>query len=257
MDTYHEIKMQVKTQLKGHFLFLYGWLLFVSLLIALIQNVGGFLGNGLGATLLSLALSLLCVVVNNTMLLSVYSKGSEVYVSANQDIRYSFSKAGEQIVIGLCLSLLQLFLQIAVSVCAFLPILYMLVSAFLSLFFVYWYACIAWLIYDQDTHIKDLFIKPLHIMKVQASALFWAGGFYVLWNILSQIGLSMVLKPFIKESDSLEQALLTLVQQGADHMETIWLLLAFCIVYFLVQYVILVVLYTFLANVYEMSRERS
>lgn len=94
-------------------------------------------------------------------------------------------------------------------------------------------------------------------MKVQASALFWAGGFYVLWNILSQIGLSMVLKPFIKESDSLEQALLTLVQQGADHMETIWLLLAFCIVYFLVQYVILVVLYTFLANVYEMSRERS
>ena len=73
----------------------------------------------------------------------------------------------------------------------------------------------------------------------------------------SQIGLSMVLKPFIKESDSLEQALLTLVQQGADHMETIWLLLAFCIVYFLVQYVILVVLYTFLANVYEMSRERS
>ena len=133
----------------------------------------------------------------------------------------------------------------------------MLVSAFLSLFFVYWYACIAWLIYDQDTHIKDLFIKPLHIMKVQASALFWAGGFYVLWNILSQIGLSMVLKPFIKESDSLEQALLTLVQQGADHMETIWLLLAFCIVYFLVQYVILVVLYTFLANVYEMSRERS
>ena len=71
MDTYHEIKMQVKTQLKGHFLFLYGWLLFVSLLIALIQNVGGFLGNGLGATLLSLALSLLCV-------------GSEVYVSANR-----------------------------------------------------------------------------------------------------------------------------------------------------------------------------
>ena len=95
------------------------------------------------------------------------------------------------------------------------------------------------LLYTSDTHIKDLFIKPLHIMKVQASALFWAGGFYVLWNILSQIGLSMVLKPFIKESDSLEQALLTLVQQGADHMETIWLLLAFCIVYFLVQYVYL------------------
>lgn len=256
MDTYHEIKMQVKTQLKGHFLFLYGWLLFVSLLIALIQNVGGFLGNGLGATLLSLALSLLCVVVNNTMLFLFIQRVRSLRFR-KQDIRYSFSKAGEQIVIGLCLSLLQLFLQIVVSVCAFLPILYMLVSAFLSLFFVYWYACIAWLIYDQDTHIKDLFIKPLHIMKVQASALFWAGGFYVLWNILSQIGLSMVLKPFIKESDSLEQALLTLVQQGADHMETIWLLLAFCIVYFLVQYVILVVLYTFLANVYEMSRERS
>ena len=46
MDTYHEIKMQVKTQLKGHFLFLYGWLLFVSLLIALIQNVGGFFVMG-------------------------------------------------------------------------------------------------------------------------------------------------------------------------------------------------------------------
>ena len=25
MDTYHEIKMQVKTQLKGHFLFLYAF----------------------------------------------------------------------------------------------------------------------------------------------------------------------------------------------------------------------------------------
>jgi len=166
MDTYHEIKMQVKTQLKGHFLFLYGWLLFVSLLIALIQNVGGFLGNGLGATLLSLALSLLCVVVNNTMLFLFIQRVRSLRFR-KQDIRYSFSKAGEQIVIGLCLSLLQLFLQIAVSVCAFLPILYMLVSAFLSLFFVYWYACIAWLIYDQDTHIKDLFIKPLHIMKVR------------------------------------------------------------------------------------------
>ena len=83
MDTYHEIKMQVKTQLKGHFLFLYGWLLFVSLLIALIQNVGGFLGNGLGATLLSLALSLLCVVVNNTMLF-LFIQRVRSYVSANR-----------------------------------------------------------------------------------------------------------------------------------------------------------------------------
>ena len=107
----------------------------------------------------SLALSLLCVVVNNTMLFLFIQRVRSLRFR-KQDIRYSFSKAGEQIVIGLCLSLLQLFLQIAVSVCAFLPILYMLVSAFLSLFFVYWYACIAWLIYDQDTHIKDLFIKP-------------------------------------------------------------------------------------------------
>lgn len=42
MDTYHEIKMQVKTQLKGHFLFLYGWLAVCFLTNSTHQNVGGF-----------------------------------------------------------------------------------------------------------------------------------------------------------------------------------------------------------------------
>lgn len=250
METYHEIRTQVKEQLKGHFLFLYGWLLLVSLVIGILQNLSVFLGDGIGATLLSLAVSLVCVIVNNTMLFLFLQRVRNLRFR-KQDIRYSFSKAGEQIVIGLLLSLLQLFIQMATSVFAVLPILYMLVAAFINLFFVYWYACVAWMIYDQDTHIKDLFSKPLQIMRTQASSLFLAGGFYVLWNILSQVGLSWVLKPFLSESDTFEHALFALVQQAGTHMETIWTLLGLCIVYFLVQYVILVVLYTFLANVYE------
>lgn len=250
METYHEIRLLVRQQLKGHFFFLYGWLLLVSLVIGILQNMSVFLGDGIGATLLSLAVSLVCVVVNNTLLFLFLQRVRNLRFR-KQDIRYSFSKAGEQIVIGLLLSLFQLFIQMAASVLAILPILYMLVSAFINLLFVYWYACVAWMIYDQETHIKDLFSKPIQIMKSYASSLFLAGGFFVLWNIVSQVGLSLVLKPFLSESNTLEHALFALVQQAGTHMETIWMLLGFCIVYFLVQYVILVVLYTFLANVYE------
>ncbi len=253
MNQYQEILSMTKHQLKGHFIGLYGWSMLSTLLITLLNSSTVFLKAGISSIVLSLLYSIICVFINTTVLFLFIQRVRGLRFRW-QDIKYSFSKILVQVGIGILISFIQLCMQLFISMFMQVPFIYMILAIFLNLFFLCWYAFVAYMIYDQDTKIIDLLKKPLHIIKTNFSCIMIGGGCYVLWDFLAQVGLSKLFSTYISEYDTLENAFLSFIQNMSNHVNVSVMVIIVGIIFIIVQFIILVFLYTFLANVYEKEK---
>lgn len=253
MNQYQEILSMTKHQLKGHFIGLYGWSMLSTLLITLLNSSTVFLKAGISSIVLSLLYSIICVFINTTVLFLFIQRVRGLRFRW-QDIKYSFSKILVQIGSSVLISFIQICMQLFISMFMQVPFVYMILAIFLNLFFLCWYAFVAYMIYDQDTKIIDLLKKPLHIIKTNFSCIMIGGGCYVLWNLIAQVGLSKLFSSYISEYDTVENAFLNFVQNISDHVNVSVMLIIAGIVFIAIQFIILVFLYTFLANVYEKEK---
>ena len=248
MELYHQLKTQVRKQLKGHFWFLYGWVVLISILCFGIQQLALLCAQPSIQVILRLVLSLLCVIINSIMLfIFILRVRDKKFKGA--DIHYAFSKGGNIMFASLLISLVNISIQTTIQILLPIVSLALLCSVFVQFFFVCWYVLLAFMVYDHQVEIKELCLKPLRMMRHHVKTLLLVGGYYVLWNLLLQIAIQYILAP-------------ELMNRGVEailHTQTIASIplttIAFVgVLFYLVQFVILVFLHMYLANFYEQQR---
>ena len=254
MDRYHEYKTLVHKQIKGHFFFLYGWMLLGSFIITILQKLPLFLGNDLIAMGISIVTSILYFFINVTICF-LFIQNIRGIRFRKEDIKYSFSKIGNEILFGFVVSLFQSCMNIMLLFFINIPILYLVLTIFVNLFFLSWFTYAADLIYDQKTRLQDLIKQPLLAFKNNAMTIFLAGGFYVLWNVVVQVLLSEILKPVLTQYASLDAAMVAIMKDAASYSSLFLTVAILLIVFIIVQYAILVYYNTYLANIYEAEQD--
>lgn len=253
MNQYQEFLAMTRRQLKGHFVGLYGWSMLSTLLITILNSTTLFMKTGISSFLLSILYSIFCVFINTTVMFLFLQRVRGLRFRW-QDIRYSFSKILIQIGIGIIIGLVQIGVNMAITMFVQVPFIYMILMIFVNLFFLCWHTFVAYMIYDQDTKIADLIKKPLHIIKTNISCITIGGGCYVLWNFLGQVSIHKLLHEYITEYDTVENAILSFFKNMEMHVHVSMMVGIAGIIFVFVQFIILVFLYTFLANVYEKEK---
>ena len=254
MERYHNYQKLVKQQLKGHFLFLYGWMMLGSFLITILQKVPLFMPLDSLALIATVVTSMLYFFINVTLCF-LFIQNIRGITFRKEDIRYSFSKFGNEILFGFVVSFFQACVNMFVLFLVNIPLLYLIVTIFVNLFFLSWFSYAAYMIYDQKVTLTELIKQPVHALRTNASTVLLAGGFYVLWNVICQVVLSYILNPFLSQYGSLDQVMVELMKNGGSHMDVLLSVSVVMLVFILVQYAILVVYNTYLANIYESEQD--
>lgn len=253
MNQYQEFLTMTKRQLKGHFIGLYGWSMLSALLITVLNSSTLFMKTGISSSILSILYSIICVFINTTVMFLFLQRVRGLRFRW-QDIRYSFSKILVQIGIEFIIGLVQIGMHMVIAMFIQVPFIYMLLAILINLFFLCWHTFVAYMIYDQDTRMIDLLKKPLYIIKSNFSCIMIGGGCYVLWNFLSQVGIHKLFHSYIAEYDTVENAILSFFKNMEMHAHVSMMIGIVGIIFIFVQFMILVFLYTFLANVYEKEK---
>lgn len=254
MERYHELKPLVHKQLKGHFFFLYGWMLLGSLLITILQKLPLFFTNSMLTMFISIVTSILYFFINVTVCF-LFIQNIRGIRFRKEDIKYSFSKIGNEILFGFVASFFQSCMNLFLLFFVNIPMLYLLLSIFVNLFFLTWFTYAAYLIYDQHVKLQELIKQPLVAMKNNAMTIFLAGGFFVLWNVIVQVILSSILEPVLTQYASLDAALVALMKDTSNYTSLFVSVAVIMIIFVIVQYAILVYYNTYIANIYESEKE--
>lgn len=256
METYQELNKIVKEQLKGHYVVLFIILIVSSLALTSGKDMltAGMDIQSSNYQIVSFVYSLLGVLVNNTVLF-IFIKRVRQQQFQMKDVTFSISMVIFQFLAGILLSLIQLVLQMAVSFLSVFPPAYYLGAGLINTLFLLWSALIAYGIYDADRNMMDLISGSFSLMRSNYKLVAKAALPFALWYIASQLALIMVVMNALPELSSIGS--IFMVAQAAQEVSltSMFLLVGVYLIVYIVQFVLMIPLYLFIANLYQRNKE--
>lgn len=257
MNTYQEYKPVIQRQLKGHHVKLFAILLVLSLASSLASDALIFVMNAqsvvysICSVLLSLAFAFL-----NYVVLFLFIKRVREERFTMEDVRYGFSKLLVLLVAGLLISILQMLISTVATLLVIVPPLYYIAMSILSVLFVLWNAMVAFAIYDGYLGMGNIIKGSFALVKDHAALLLRGGLLYVVWYVISQTAILLVVHSFLGNTvaNNMLEVFEHAMRAGSNAILSI---IGIYLLYYLVNFWLLVPLYTLAANVYENHRLES
>ncbi len=253
--TYIEYKQQLQTQLKGHRIALFLMLFITSALVSAgSYGLEFLLGSyGLAYTFVNFIFSLFCSLINYVILFQ-FIKRVRNESFHKQDLKLSPSSIGALLVAGIILSIIQVVLTTLSVFLAFIPPLFYIVASIINVLCILWNSLIAYRVYDHETRIKVLIADNFHIIKNNAKTLLRGSLLYITWFVLVQLAIIIVILPTLLGADITNMT--QVFSQISVYPQAAFSVIGIYILYYIVQFYLLVPLYTLSANVYEDSKMR-
>lgn len=252
MNSYKDLKPIVDQQLVGHRTKLFAALLITSLAFTFVRDL---MEIGLPQTIFSLisfVMSLVYVIVNDTVLF-LFIKCIRHESFSIEDVRYAFTKFPILLIAGILISLIQMLVSNVFILLSVLPPVFYVAMGALNVVFILWSALVAFGVYDGNMSVKELVIGAVKLLKANANVLIRASAAYIIWFAVIQFVLALVLQGMLSEEYS---GNLFILFGNAFHKSLLaWITLSVVyVLYYAVQFALMVYLYMYLANLYEKDR---
>ncbi|MCR0204378.1 hypothetical protein MKC66_06535 [[Clostridium] innocuum] len=255
MKTYQEYKVQLSEQLKGHHLRLFAILFFSSLLISLCKDSLVFVmdAKSLFYSIVSFCLSLFFSLVNYVILF-LFIKRVRNEAFHLRDIRFGASRFLYLIAAGLLVSIVQLLVSTVATLLIMVPPLYYVGMSILNVFFILWNALIAYGVYDGVTQMKALVAGSFQLLWEQLRVILRGALVYMIWFVIAQVGILLVVQSFL--GNGVSNNLMEMFTSAFQNTQALVSIVGIYLLYYVVQFYLLVPLYLLSANVYEDGKER-
>lgn len=255
MKTYQQYKEQLSAQLKGHHIRLFAILIVSSLLISLCKDSLVFVmdAKSLFYSILSFLLSLVFSLINYVILfLFIQRVRNESF--GIKDIQYGASRFIYLILAGLIVSVIQLMVSTVATFLIVVPPLYYVGMSILNVFFILWNALIAYGVYDGVTRMKSLVLGSFKLLWEQIRVILRGSFVYMIWFVIAQIGILLVVTSFL--GNDISNNLIEVFSSASNNTQALISIVGIYLLYYVVQFYLLVPLYLLSANVYEDGKER-
>ncbi len=248
--TYIQYKEQIQSQLQGHRRSLFLVLFITSIIISGCSYGLQFLfgSSSMLFVLVDFIFSLFCSLVNYVVLFQ-FIKRVRNETFHKQDLKLSASSIGALLISGIVLGAIQMVTTTLCAFLAFFPLLFYIAVSIINILCILWNSLIAYRVYDHETSIKVLLCITF-IMKDHIKILLRGSLLYMAWFVLATIlAILIVIIPTFLGSDvtSMTQVFskITVYPQAALSVIGIYIL------YYIVQFYLLVPLYLLTADIYE------
>lgn len=255
MKIYQQYKEQLSAQLKGHHIRLFAILIVSSLLISLCKDSLVFVmdAKSLFYSILSFLLSLVFSLINYVILfLFIQRVRNESF--GIKDIQYGASRFIYLILAGLIVSVIQLMVSTVATFLIVVPPLYYVGMSILNVFFILWNALIAYGVYDGVTRMKSLVLGSFKLLWEQIRVILRGSFVYMIWFVIAQIGILLVVTSFL--GNDISNNLIEVFSSASNNTQALISIVGIYLLYYVVQFYLLVPLYLLSANVYEDGKER-
>lgn len=255
MKIYQQYKEQLSAQLKGHHIRLFAILIVSSLLISLCKDSLVFVmdAKSLFYSILSFLLSLVFSLINYVILfLFIQRVRNESF--GIKDIQYGASRFIYLILAGLIVSVIQLMVSTVATFLIMVPPLYYVGMSILNVFFILWNALIAYGVYDSVTRMKSLVLGSFKLLWEQIRVILRGSFVYMIWFVIAQIGILLVVTSFL--GNDISNNLIEVFSSASNNTQALISIVGIYLLYYVVQFYLLVPLYLLSANVYEDGKER-
>lgn len=255
MKIYQQYKEQLSAQLKGHHIRLFAILIVSSLLISLCKDSLVFVmdAKSLFYSILSFLLSLVFSLINYVILfLFIQRVRNESF--GIKDIQYGASRFIYLILAGLIVSVIQLMVSTVATFLIMVPPLYYVGMSILNVFFILWNALIAYGVYDGVTRMKSLVLGSFKLLWEQIRVILRGSFVYMIWFVIAQIGILLVVTSFL--GNDISNNLIEVFSSASNNTQALISIVGIYLLYYVVQFYLLVPLYLLSANVYEDGKER-
>ena len=251
--TYIEYKQQLQVQLKGHRIPLFLMLFITSTLVSACSYGLEFLlgSQGIAYTFINFIFSLFCSLINYVILFQ-FMKRVRNESFHKEDLKLSLSSIGALLIAGIILSIIQVLLTTLSVFLAFIPPLFYIIASIINVLCILWNSLIAYRVYDHETRIKVLIADNFHVIKNHAKILLRGSLLYIAWFVLVQLAIIIVILPTLLGSDITNMT--QVFSQISVYPQAAFSVIGIYILYYIVQFYLLVPLYTLSANVYEDSK---
>ena len=248
--TYIQYKEQIQSQLQGHRMSLFLILFITSIIISGCSYGLQFLfgSSSMLFVLVDFIFSLFCSLVNYVVLFQ-FIKRVRNETFHKQDLKLSASSIGALLISGIVLSAIQMVTTTLCAFLAFFPLLFYIAVSIINILCILWNSLIAYRVYDHETSIKVLIADNFYLMKDHIKILLRGSLLYMVWFVLAQLAILIVIIPTFLGSGvtSMTQVFSKIIVYPQATLSVIGIY----ILYYIVQFYLLVPLYLLTADIYE------
>ncbi|MEG2506478.1 MAG: hypothetical protein RR986_06155 [Longicatena sp.] len=256
MNTYKEIKDLVSVQLQGKKFKLLGCLLALSFFFIFVKEGMG-LALSSDSTLymvLSFVTSILNI-IGNAIVIVMFLCNTRGCSIKKEDIFYLCKNSHYVILVGILLSMIQMFVAMLGIFTSIIPILFVFVLSTIYLFFILWNAVVAFGVYDGNHKISELILGSLKLMFANIKSIMMVSLIFILWYAIGQIGIPMIMNSLLGEAKTAGLIIATMMKASETNMINAFLLGGIHVLYYGVQFVLLVPMYASVAIIYERGKK--
>lgn len=255
MNTYKKIHLLVKEQLKGNYVWLFLYLTVITLGFMLISDgMATFLGSqSTMYTILSFTLSLINILIN-AALAFLFLRYARKEAFGKEDVLFALKQALYLIATGILLSFLRYLFSYLTIFFSVIPILYILIFAIVYLFFVAWNVIVNFGIFDGNIKFSELIVGSGKLMFQFIGPFLLTGLLFIVWFALGQILVPAIAETLTNTTPyaGMMPSLMSASQLG---MGTLAGMAVLHLVYYGVQFFLMVPVYMFCATIYDMNKD--
>ena len=248
--TYIQYKEQIQSQLQGYRISLFLVLFITSIVISICSSGLQFLfgSNSMLFVLVDFVFSLFCSLVNYVVLFQ-FIKRARNEAFHKQDLKLSASSVGALLISGIILSAIQMVATTLCAFLAFIPLLFYIAVSIINILCILWNSLIAYRVYDHETSIKVLIADNFKMLQNQIKILLRGSLLYMAWFVLAQLAILIVIIPTFLGGDV--TSMTQVFSKIAVYPQAALSVIGIYILYYIVQFYLLVPLYMLTANIYE------